>query len=88
MRPHDKGKDKEHIFLTLVEAFVSTKVLYRRMGDKGSVKIASYPTACLDAKSEPTVASLMAESERTHSRDLLAMYSYSDSGDDSEGSTD
>ena len=88
MRPHDKGKDKEHIFLTLVEAFVSTKVLYRRTGDKGSVKIASYPTACLDAKSEPTVASLMAESERTHSRDLLAMYSYSDSDDGSEGSTD
>ena len=74
MRPHDKGKDKEHIFLTLVEAFVSTKVLYRRTGDKGSVKIASYPTACLDAKSEPTVASLMAES--------------SDSDEDSEGSTD
>ena len=87
VRPHDKGKDKEHIFLTLVESFVSEKVLYRRTGDNRSAKIASYPTACLDAKSEPTVASLMTESERAkNARNLQAMYS--DSGDCSDGSTD
>ena len=77
LRPHDKGKDKEHIFLTLVESFVSAKVLYHRTGDKRSVKTASYPTACFDAKSEPTVASLMTESERIEN-DLRAMYSDSD----------
>ena len=87
LRPRDKGKYKEHLFLTRVESFVSEQVLYRRTGDKGSVKIASYPTACLDAKSEPTVASLMTESERAkNARNLQAMYS--DSGDCSDGSTD
>ena len=50
MRPRDKVKYKEHNFITLVESFVSAQVLYRRTGDRRLVKIASYLTACIDAK--------------------------------------